>query len=353
MSGTTTTEPLSVGDDLVAAAEATNKDVVRLAVSISLAVRVEPGLLRRARLLHPGLSAATEADLWFSPLVESKNWTGFTLLPEVRTVLQERLGRQPSELNRAWSLVEEAHRDSPQLLQVEERLAWLALRGDADDRIGEHLGEIVAAMVSDAERGKGLARWAARALPGLPARLRSLDQLWMLALGASARLGGRRVIRGHPPAHAIDSWLPIVIPADSPSFRVGVRFLPAGIEISEPPFESAQSIDVPAMNPIVLEMREGSGGHVRQINLDLGETVVLEVGSGEIYLRTAAGDVYLLTMDLKTELFREGPLLTARYIADFSDERTRVRPLFVAEETARAQQLQFMVQPTAWKFTSR
>ena len=59
---------------LVRGFEAISPAAVRLARAVSLAVRVEPELLRRARLaLVPGADAGTEADLWFSPLVVGAN----------------------------------------------------------------------------------------------------------------------------------------------------------------------------------------------------------------------------------------------------------------------------------------
>ncbi len=56
---------------------------VTLARAVCLAVLVEPGLLRRARIaLVPGASVGTESDLWFSPLVLTRNVTGIVLDPD-------------------------------------------------------------------------------------------------------------------------------------------------------------------------------------------------------------------------------------------------------------------------------
>ena len=50
----------------------TQPGVTRLARLVSLAVRVNSALLRRMRItLAPELDVGVEADLWFSPLVES------------------------------------------------------------------------------------------------------------------------------------------------------------------------------------------------------------------------------------------------------------------------------------------
>src|SRR5260370_37369189 len=99
---------------------------VRLARVVSLAVRVEPELLRHARLvLLPGEDAGAEADLWFSPLVQSDNPLALVLLPEVKQLLQQDLAKNQELLDRAWSVLKEVHRDAPPVIKLEEEVTWL------------------------------------------------------------------------------------------------------------------------------------------------------------------------------------------------------------------------------------
>ena len=208
---------------------------LRLAELVSIAVRVEPALLRTVRLrLCPRLPAAAEADLWFSGLTEARNRSGFTMLPWVRVALQKRLAADRDDLESAWQITQAAHAHAPQLMRIEEELVWLALSGAPDELLTAQLDAIIAALRRDPDRGRGLAQWAARALPRLPPRVRALDQAWMLALAGSARLGGRRILTGAPPPSAWPTWLPLIIPADTPRITVSARLLPGALELSEP-----------------------------------------------------------------------------------------------------------------------
>src|SRR5436190_447407 len=95
---------------LVARVKQRNPDVVRLAEAVSLAVHIEPELLREARLrLETGLSAAVEADLWFSPLVESRSAAGVVLAPPVAHQLRRGLAADMPRMENARELIVQAH----------------------------------------------------------------------------------------------------------------------------------------------------------------------------------------------------------------------------------------------------
>lgn len=112
-----------------------------LAMLASLARRVEPQLLRALRLeLAPERRAADEADLWFSPIVETAAATGLVFDPEVLPVLQRRLAEDPlRRLDATWHLmfrlrarVPFEERDRAPFstwLLVHEELTWWAVRG--------------------------------------------------------------------------------------------------------------------------------------------------------------------------------------------------------------------------------
>ena len=138
-------------------------DTLRLAERVSIAVRVEPALLRAVRLrLCPTLPAAAEADLWFSGLIEARNRSGFTMLPWVRVALQQRLAANRRDLDSAWQITRAGHARTPRLMRIEEELVWLALSGAPDEMLTTHLDAIIGALRRDPDRGRGLAQWAAR-----------------------------------------------------------------------------------------------------------------------------------------------------------------------------------------------
>jgi hypothetical protein len=167
-------------------------DAFRLAVLASLAVRVDAHLLRRLRTaLTPDADVGAEADLWFSPLVESRGVHGFVLGADVAALLRELLAADPALLERAERVTAAAHADAPATIRIEERVNALALRaGDGVvARIDEALRPAVLAMVRDETHGLDIARWAARALPRFHPRVHEAESAALLAIGAAARLG--------------------------------------------------------------------------------------------------------------------------------------------------------------------
>ena len=76
----------------------------QLARLLSLAVRIEPSLLRAARLAA-GLDATSEADLWFSGIIVSSGTLGVSFVPAVAEALRRELAASPGERALAWKLV--------------------------------------------------------------------------------------------------------------------------------------------------------------------------------------------------------------------------------------------------------
>ena len=116
----------------------------------SLAGRVERQLLRALRLnLAPHLAAADEADVWFSPYIQTAGETGLLFRPAALPELQRRLAQDPlGRLELAWRLIFQlrtgvtfaergALKHSTWLL-VQEELTYWGLRGgpsnDEDER---------------------------------------------------------------------------------------------------------------------------------------------------------------------------------------------------------------------------
>ena len=147
---------------LIELVERGDPDVVELAMLVSIAVRVEPELLRAVRLrLCPKLHAATEADLWFSPLVQSRGHDGIAFLPEVSAVLRKRLVNDPRRAE-AWRITEQCHELSTPAIRLEELVTWTALSSPGDPRgaINEALYPALRSLIVDKQ--EDVARWAAR-----------------------------------------------------------------------------------------------------------------------------------------------------------------------------------------------
>lgn len=315
------TTPLQDASALVELVRKRSPDVVRLAQSVCLASRIEPELLRQARLmLLPDADAGVEADLWFSPLVQSATPVALVLLPEVVDLLRRELSKSSESLRRSWELLEEVHRTAPVAIRLEEKITWQALSGGpmAEDSIEKDLLSVVSAIVT--QQRKGLARWALRALPRLPENARRTKAATTLMLTATAHLGAWHMLDQQLEGAAVTegsiSQLSIALPPDLSLLPVGVRLLEAGgdlaspgataaprnvVEFSNPPTDDTPAgvITVPGTNPLLLEVSwgEGSKRQVKNLSLYQGRTETIEVDSDELRIRTARGDLYTLRRD--------------------------------------------------------
>jgi tetratricopeptide (TPR) repeat protein len=297
-------------------------DAVRLAQAVSLATRIEPELLRQTRLkLLPDLDAGAEADLWFSPLVQSATPLAFVFLPKVADLLRRQLAQSKKALRDSWAVLEEAHRSAPAAIKLEERVTWQALFGGAlaQQAIEKDLLSVVSAIVE--QNRSGLARWALRALPKLPTEARQTKAATTLLLTAAAHLGAWQMLEEqfdgqNLPADYL-SALRVVLPPDLPTVPVGVRLLEArgsvsiltisasvqrySVEFSHPPIGDSMKniITLPGTNPLLLEVSwdEDGGQQIKHLSLYQGQIQTIEVAAREIRIRTAGGDIYTLRED--------------------------------------------------------
>ncbi|MFL6255074.1 MAG: toll/interleukin-1 receptor domain-containing protein, partial [Pyrinomonadaceae bacterium] len=317
-------------NDLIDAFEAERPEAARLAQLVSLAVRIEPELVRAVRLrLLTEVDAGAEADLWFSPLVQTQSPSLMILVPAVAESLRNRLAKNQELLGRVWDLLREFHRDAPPALRLEEEVTWLALSGN-EGRIEERLRSVLAAMKN--ERRSGLARWATRALPSLPGKARDTEAARILSLVAGVQTGVGPVLPDLPRTGLTQAWLNQAVAKNLGRALIGVRLLkinvPAGapsddgeegadlvrmwqragsltVEFSYPPVTAAEEVEVPDTYRLLLELswRDAGGEQTRRVSLVEGETLRVEVGSSEVTMHTVLGDAHTLRPHFEYDIF--------------------------------------------------
>ena len=312
---------------LIAEIAARDPIVVDLARAVSPAVQIEPQLLRMARMeLVPAATAATEADLWFSALVTRRSPAGISLDPGVRRELRRDLVREPALLDRACRVIAEVHANEVPVVLAEERLVALGLLAEAEEHLPESAGFPVPGLGNGADTGSlieeelralavamrqttgsGFARWAARALPALPPAAGRTPTAWTLALGASMRLGGRRVLQGVPPKGVTPEAIAWLLPEDGPRTEVGVRLLTGALEFSTDISPDAQVIKLPRTDPLILSASYpgDQGIRTRRILLPASGVVTVPVNSaGLVVITTALGQRYTIEPERSA---RSGP----------------------------------------------
>lgn len=287
---------------------ATAPEIVRLATLLSPAVRVEPWLLRRVRAwLAPDLPPAAESELWFSALIASRSTTAFVFDDGVVAQLRHCFAAQPEDVQLiAHDIVTWAHEHAPPTIRLEEAVIWHAMRGSDEDELNKLLAPALATMLKDARRESGIARWAERALPALPATAQQSHAGRMLRRAAQHRVG--RVDPSQP--HLSPREL-ILVTAGIARTWAGVRLRGPDIELSEPPDNRALAIAVPATEPITLRAR-AEGFDERVIEVSRGSTQRHRLGSllsrpRAVEVVTADGHAYRVDPRPVTPLRRYSP----------------------------------------------
>ncbi len=283
--------------------------VRQLGKVVSLAAWIEPELIRAARLrLLPHLDVSAEADLWFSPLVQSRTPLAIVLRADVVEALRAELAADQRLLDDAWDVLQDAHRSAPPVLSLEEELTWLGLRGQRSDAdVNGLLQQAVYSMVD--EDRSGIARWTARAFDRLPQPVKRHETARMLNVGAKARLG-----TPIDPAETQDApWWSWVVPSNLASISIRVRLLEGAVEIGSESSEWAHRLEVPKTNPPFVEVtwKRGDLTHSRQIPVPepIGPVVVVTETS-EAQIRTGLGDAFSLVR-------REIDVATPRRFVEF------------------------------------
>jgi hypothetical protein len=280
-----------------------------LARALSTAARIDPWLLREARLgLVPQSDPASEADLWFSALIASRGPGGVVLKPHVIEELRLELAQlDPAFVRSALKLVERAHARYPEVTRIEEALAALAVSaGVSPERVDALLRPALKALQdrqSGGARPVDVARWAAHAWARFPKAVRSTDAARQLALATALTLGENGWMQKRESAElpAEPAWLLPETAAENLAHGIELRqFADGEFElVVTPPREQTSArhvIRAPKTQPALLEVR----AHAREdssvgvLALEAGATLPLGLHTPEIVLRTLRGEEYRL-----------------------------------------------------------
>jgi phospholipase C len=294
---------LSGGDFVAAEYALTPSDqAAELAVPLSIAVRVEPELIRAIRLaVLPYLDVAAESDFWFSDLVASRGPDSIILdpaiLPALRGKLAHRVARSsPADPIRAvWDITARVHaRISPALL-LEERVTWLAVSAGEQGMpaIEEELGPALYALA--VEGRAGIADWLVGAWGRLPDTVRGTRTAWRLRQAAA-----RHIDTANLPVGVVPTGFGVAdlaeFAADLRDAPLGVRAIAGGLELGDlAPSPGTAALLTLDTDPRIVELLPEGDRPGTTLAVPRGDTVHVPVGPGPIRLRTPRGLVYEIT----------------------------------------------------------
>ncbi len=156
-----------------------------LAQPLSAALRVSPWLLRETRR-RAHLDVSTEADLWFSGLLQSHGHAGLVFNPAVAQVLREEL-QASAGLEQALQLAAQARPEAHDGLALEEALIALELRQTLSEASVELALRPALAGIASPD-GQTVATWAAHAWTRFSPAVRATHAARQLAYAAAQRL---------------------------------------------------------------------------------------------------------------------------------------------------------------------
>jgi len=277
--------------------DASSPDSGRLARLASLAIRVEPRLLRRLRLRFlPGADASCEADLWFSALVAVRDTSAFSWVPGAAAVLRDALpdvGRV--ELAKVYAEIADVHASAPPLVKLEEEVAWLALCNAPRVEIERALGRAVRALHDQPARADDLAAWAAHALPSLPEAARGTAAAWQLRMAAASRFGTAPAMGVPAPSDLLQHVVRGVL-VERGRERLRVVRDAERLWLKTAPDAADTDPDVmtvPSTRPLWVEVSSDQGRRRSVIAIEPERLSPLDAVSGDV-LRNALGDAWAI-----------------------------------------------------------
>ncbi|HEV7651551.1 MAG TPA: hypothetical protein VGP26_25655 [Actinophytocola sp.] len=277
----------------------TNPAAVELARACSLAARVEPDLLRRLRLLLPGLDAAAEADLWFSDLLTGRDATAIAVDPLVAELLRARL-REPDQVTLRDALVAEIagrHAGAHWTVRLEERIHHVDVSrpADADDQIDELLLAALKELATEPD-SRGTARWLLGATGRFPRDVTPRITCRVSTAAATMHLDRQAPLAGLLDAGETQAWLPWLA-ASLDTVTVPVRLLDGSVVLGADHDEAVPLPDVPDTDPLLVEVRwhDGVRAASQRVRFRLDEPVQVETGAGTVTLVTLSGAAYELS----------------------------------------------------------
>lgn len=232
------------------------KDLLPLKQALSLAVRVEPELIRAMRVeLFPALGVSAEARLWEDPDVETRNAMGLVFRTDRRRHLQSELAKDPGRFEAAWKVIEPLHRKISPAIRMEEELAYASL-STAAGTTGEAARttrSIVATLVHG--QRETFSRWALHAALRMPDALKATREGIQLQQGIAARnpdLAAGLLAELPEKDRQIPAWLR---PSDTTdSIQVGVRLVNGGFEIGPTSLPGSHPLSMPKMRAPWLDL---------------------------------------------------------------------------------------------------
>lgn len=289
-------QPDPVDRDYVRQLQKQDPRQYRLLRVLALAIRIEPLLLRNARVRYaPGSDIELETLVWFSSAMHSRNAKACILRGGIARALVDDLAQSPDQgdYQDAWAFIQNHTRHWLAQDQLEQQLR-LAARAEDTAAVQNGLNKILNTLLhtSDAAGKRDLSRWLKGAVPDMLSQDHVSETAHLLFQYTAAALGLPAGWSGNKQAEfaSMPQWLKDALPA-SQANSLGLLFHPGALQcVASGSATHNLTVKLPMPTPVLLHSdREKTP---RWESLWLGKKIRLTPGYQWLTLQTLDGQLY-------------------------------------------------------------
>jgi sulfatase-modifying factor enzyme 1 len=280
-------------------------EILPLARALALATRIEPLLMRAARLkLAEGCDTETESLFWFSPLIGARGSRQVSLHPGVARLLADALRKDdPKRFADVWTLTRNHTVHWSAEDRLEQDLRYFALTGAAEK--ASQARQDMLRLIRHAQDEKtqvNLARWVRRLLPLTPPDEAGEEKTQWLAQYAGEVLGGAVFGADIEDPAPLPAWLAQNVPPPYKPARLRVEFRydalqPRPVLHCVEPKGTEPAIEFPTALPAELHVKcEGAPGGRHRVSV--GTRIALPLLCDRVTLSTIDGRQYELRAEV-------------------------------------------------------
>jgi formylglycine-generating enzyme required for sulfatase activity len=277
----------------------------RLLLVLSLALRIEPLLLRNARLrFTPNVDLDFETTIWFSDVMHTRNAQACVMRGGIARALADELASNPAEFETAWRFVEDHSRHWPPQERLEQELR-LAARTEDSIALQQGFKRILQTLLltEDADVKRDLSRWIKGAMPSLIKSDETSEMAHLLFQYTAAALGlpSSWSNKNAPDKVSMPQWLIDALPQNRPS-ALGIQLRPGLLECLKPDPNLARHIlevKLPLPTPVLITVNDNGKGYWE--SLWIGKKICLYRQVKTLSLQTLDGQIYRFTVPAETE----------------------------------------------------
>lgn len=247
-------------------------DLYTYAQVLALALQIDSRLLRNLRLKFlPRSNIELESELWFSPLMHTRNAKTATMRPAIARVLCDAfMVENPSQFKLVKAVIIKLTKHWPEASQIEQEMRWAVL--EKNTQVLQHNAQRIVKAITQIKRDsekRELARWIRNTLPILDASNEINQEHFWLFRYVIAVLG----IKDKYWEKEIE---PQLIPdkltrtlSNEYHQKLGLRLRPGILEILKPGEEKAVEISIPLPTIVffIFEMKSFSSSENEQENV--------------------------------------------------------------------------------------